>query len=147
MRPTWPQQTTRRFSTLMRTAMKLAASNFRRRRSPCDAGWNFRNPSVGQPGELLPLIGSYIPLPLTREVAEQVHDPRLSITNRYGSRARYEALVTDRAEQLVAICCARTFKPGRIAGGALETALDLLSLAASRMGADLSGTGMVSDSR
>jgi hypothetical protein len=64
-------------------------------------GWNFRNPSVGQPGELLPLIGSYIPLPLTRQAAEQIHDPRLSITDRYGSRARYEALVTDRAVQLV----------------------------------------------
>jgi hypothetical protein len=37
--------------------------------------------------------------------------------------------------------------PGRIAGGAVETALDPLSLAASRMGADLSGTGMVSDAR
>ena len=49
----------------------------------------------------MPLIGSYIPLPLTREAAEQIHDPRLSITDRYGSRARYEALVTDRAEQLV----------------------------------------------
>ncbi len=24
-------------------------------------GWNFRNPSIGQPGELLPLTGSYIP--------------------------------------------------------------------------------------
>jgi len=63
-------------------------------------GWNFRNPSVGQPGELLPLLGSYIRLPLTREIAEQNHDPRLSIAERYGSRARYEALVTDRAEQL-----------------------------------------------
>jgi hypothetical protein len=35
-------------------------------------GWNFRNPSVGQPGELSPLIGSYILLPVTREAAEQV---------------------------------------------------------------------------
>jgi hypothetical protein len=49
----------------------------------------------------LPLIRSYIPLPLTREAAEQIHDPRLSIADRYSSRARYEALVTDRAEKLV----------------------------------------------
>jgi hypothetical protein len=40
-------------------------------------------------------------LPPTRQAAEQIQDPRLAITDRYGSRARYEALVTDQAEQLV----------------------------------------------
>jgi hypothetical protein len=64
-------------------------------------GWNFRNSSIGQPAELLPLTGSYIPLPVTRAGREESHDPRLSIEERYGSKARYEAIVTDRASDLV----------------------------------------------
>jgi hypothetical protein len=64
-------------------------------------GWNFRHPSIGQPGEILPLAGSYIPLPLTRAAREANHDPRPSIEERYGNRARYQAIVTDRAEDLV----------------------------------------------
>jgi hypothetical protein len=64
-------------------------------------GWNFRHPAIGQPGEILPLAGSYIPLPLTRAAAEANHDPRLSVAERYGSRARYQAIVADRAEKLV----------------------------------------------
>ncbi len=63
-------------------------------------GWNFRSPSIGQPGELLPLTGSYIPFPVTRAAREATHDPRLSIEERYGSRTRYQALVTDRASAL-----------------------------------------------
>jgi alpha/beta hydrolase family protein len=64
-------------------------------------GWNFRQPSIGQPGELLPLTGSYIPLPATRAARERSGDPRPSIEERYGGRARYQALVTDRAGKLV----------------------------------------------
>jgi hypothetical protein len=64
-------------------------------------GWNFRNPAIGQPGEVLPLAGSYIPLPLTRAAREATRDPRPSIEERYGSRARYRAIATDRAEELV----------------------------------------------
>jgi hypothetical protein len=64
-------------------------------------GWNFRHPAIGQPGEVLPLAGSYIPLPLTRAAREAGGDPRPSIEERYGSRARYQAIVTDRAEKLV----------------------------------------------
>ncbi len=63
-------------------------------------GWNFRNPAIGQPGEILPLAGSYIPLPLTRAARETSGDPRLSIEERYGSRARYQAIVMDRAKKL-----------------------------------------------
>jgi hypothetical protein len=64
-------------------------------------GWNFRNPSIGQPGELLPLTGSYIPFPVTKMAREQARDPRLSIEERYGSRAQYQLLVTDAATRLV----------------------------------------------
>jgi Alpha/beta hydrolase domain len=63
-------------------------------------GWNFRNPTIGQPGELLPLTGSFIPFPVSKLDRDQAHDPRLSIEERYGSRARYQALVTDAATNL-----------------------------------------------
>jgi len=63
-------------------------------------GWNFRSPSIGQPAELLPLTGSYMPLPVTRAAREESHDPRFSIEERHGSRGRYQALVTDRASRL-----------------------------------------------
>jgi Alpha/beta hydrolase domain len=64
-------------------------------------GWNFRSPSIGQPTELLPLTGSYILLPVTKAAREAAQDPRFSIEERYGSRARYQALVTDRGSTLV----------------------------------------------
>jgi hypothetical protein len=63
-------------------------------------GWNFRNPSIGEPDDLLPLTGGYIPLPVTRAARERDHDPRLSMEERYGGRGRYQALVTDRAGHL-----------------------------------------------
>jgi len=64
-------------------------------------GWNFRSPKIGQPAELLPLTGSYVPFPVTRAAREAASDPRFSIEERYGDRARYQALVSDRAGNLV----------------------------------------------
>jgi hypothetical protein len=64
-------------------------------------GWNFRSPKIGQPTELLPLTGSYIPFSVTRAAREAAADPRFSIEERYGDRARYQALVSDRADNLV----------------------------------------------
>jgi len=64
-------------------------------------GWNFRNPSIGQPDELLPLTGSFIPFPATKSAREQSGDPRPSIEERYGTRAHYETLVRDAAARLV----------------------------------------------
>jgi hypothetical protein len=64
-------------------------------------GWNFRSPSIGQPEELLPLTGSFIPFPVTKAEREQGHDPRISIEERYGSRAQYERLVRDETTKLV----------------------------------------------
>jgi hypothetical protein len=63
-------------------------------------GWNFRNPSIGQPDELLPLTGSFIPFPVTQATREQTHDPRTSIEQRYRSRGHYHELVTDTATML-----------------------------------------------
>ncbi len=39
-------------------------------------GWNFRSPAIGQPEQLQPLTGSYIPFAVTRVAREQVGDPR-----------------------------------------------------------------------
>ena len=64
-------------------------------------GWNFRNASIGQPGELLPLTGSFIPLPVTKAARDAAHDPRRSIEERYESRERYQALAGDAAAKLV----------------------------------------------
>ena len=65
-------------------------------------GWNFRNPTIGQPGEILPLAGSYIPLAVTRAAREANHDPRPSIEERYPSRADYLRRVEEVANQLAA---------------------------------------------
>lgn len=64
-------------------------------------GWNFRSPSIGQPDELLPLTGSFLPFPMTKTAREEAHDPRRSIEERYESRERYQALVGDAAAKLV----------------------------------------------
>ena len=64
-------------------------------------GWNFRSPSIGQPDELLPLTGSFLPFPMTKTAQEEAHDPRRSIEERYESRERYQALVADAAAKLV----------------------------------------------
>jgi Alpha/beta hydrolase domain len=65
-------------------------------------GWNFRNPSIGEPDQLLPLTGSYIPFAATRAAREQAHDPRPSLEERYSDRATYEARVNAAATELVA---------------------------------------------
>jgi len=64
-------------------------------------GWNFRSPSIGQPDELLPLTGSFLPFPMTKTAREKAHDPRRSIEERYESREHYQALVADAAAKLV----------------------------------------------
>jgi hypothetical protein len=64
-------------------------------------GWNFRSPTIGAPGELLPLTGSYIPFAATRAVREENHDPRLSIEERYPGRALYLGLVKEAALKLI----------------------------------------------
>ncbi len=64
-------------------------------------GWNFRNPSIGEPDQLLPLTGSFIPFAPTKAAREAAHDPRPSIEERYGDRAQYETRVREAAAQLV----------------------------------------------
>jgi hypothetical protein len=64
-------------------------------------GWSFRSPAIGQPDELLPLTGSFIPFPVTKQDREKAIDPRPSIEERYQGRDQYRTLVTDAAMKLV----------------------------------------------
>jgi Alpha/beta hydrolase domain len=64
-------------------------------------GWSFRSPSIGQPDELLPLTGSFIPFPVTKQDREKTSDPRPSIEERYKGREQYRSLVTGAAMKLV----------------------------------------------
>ena len=64
-------------------------------------GWSFRSPSIGQPDELLPLTGSFIPFPVTTQDRQNTSDPRPSIEERYKGRDQYRSLVTDVAMKLV----------------------------------------------
>jgi hypothetical protein len=64
-------------------------------------GWNFRSQAAGAPTEIVPLTGTFLPFPLTRADADQNHDPRMSIQERYASRDAYLAKVREAAEKLV----------------------------------------------
>jgi hypothetical protein len=47
------------------------------------------------------MAGSYIPFAKTRADRDKDHDPRLSVAERYGSRAEYMQRVEDAAKKLV----------------------------------------------
>ena len=73
-------------------------------------GWNIRHPDIGGAGQVLStggasggtLRGSTIPFAATQEEREASGDPRLSIEERYASRAQYLELVKKAAERLIA---------------------------------------------
>lgn len=48
-------------------------------------GWNLRRAEVGAEGQLVSLMGSYIPLPRTKAERIAKADPRVSLEERYGS--------------------------------------------------------------
>jgi len=64
-------------------------------------GWNFRNQAIGAPTELMPFLGSSIPLSRTKADRNAVGDPRRSIGERYRSKEHYLTLIRDSAERLV----------------------------------------------
>ena len=66
-----------------------------------DTGWNFRKPSIGGTEQVFPLVGAYVPFAATKADRERTHDPRLSIEERYRSRADYLRLVRQAAAALV----------------------------------------------
>src|SRR3954464_3003732 len=53
------------------------------------AGWNYRDASIGAPDRLAGEIGSYIPFGRTRADRTRAADPRRSIEERYRSREEY----------------------------------------------------------
>jgi hypothetical protein len=65
------------------------------------AGWNYRDGSIGAPGRLAGEIGSYLPFPRTRAEREQRHDPRPSIEERYRNRDEYVGRYSAAALELV----------------------------------------------
>jgi hypothetical protein len=64
-------------------------------------GWNYRSEKIGAPSELSDMRGTYIPLPRTRAGRERAGDPRLSIEERYPSRAHYLGQLAEAALRLV----------------------------------------------
>lgn len=65
-------------------------------------GWQFRGERIGAQNTLIAMAGAYIPLPTTRAEREKTHDPRLSIVERYATRADYLKKVQDVATRLAA---------------------------------------------
>jgi hypothetical protein len=65
-------------------------------------GWNYRRPEIGAPDRLASEIGSYLPLPKTRADRERTGDGRLSIEERYASKAAYLDRIAAAARDLVA---------------------------------------------
>ena len=64
-------------------------------------GWNFRSTATGGTNQLVPLLGSYIPLAQTKAEREARHDPRPSIEERYTSRQQYLDAINKSAAALV----------------------------------------------
>jgi len=67
-------------------------------------GWNPRHPEQGAPGDLMQMMGSTLAFARTRAEREAGGDPRLSIEERYATRADYLRHVRERARSLVEAC-------------------------------------------
>jgi len=65
-------------------------------------GWNLRHADMGASDQLMSLMGATIPFPVTREAREAGGDPRLSIEERYPTKAEDLAQVRRAAQALVA---------------------------------------------
>jgi len=63
-------------------------------------GWQFRSANIGAPSTLIAMAGAYIELPKTKADRERTKDPRMSIAERYGSRAEYTKRVREAATRL-----------------------------------------------
>ena len=62
--------------------------------------WAFRSEQFGAPDTLIAMAGSYIPFAKTRADRDKSHDPRLSVEERYGTRAGYVRKVEEAANRL-----------------------------------------------
>ena len=64
-------------------------------------GWNFRSESIGNPGDIYQLLGSYIPYATTRARREAAADPRRSIEERYRGEEDYLQRIQAAAMELI----------------------------------------------
>ncbi|MEO8258817.1 MAG: alpha/beta hydrolase domain-containing protein [Acidobacteriota bacterium] len=64
-------------------------------------GWNFRDPSVGNPQDTYQLLGSYIPFAPTRVAQRASGDPRLSLEERYRGIDEYLQRIRRSAMDLI----------------------------------------------
>ena len=64
-------------------------------------GWNFRDPSVGNPGEIYQLLGSYIPFAPTRAARHASGDPRSPIEERYRNMDDYLQRIRSAVDELI----------------------------------------------
>ncbi len=64
-------------------------------------GWLFRPVSMGEPKELVPLQGAWIPFAATRGQREQRGDPRPALDERYAGKEAYLARVSEALQQLI----------------------------------------------
>jgi hypothetical protein len=65
-------------------------------------GWNTRHPETGGAGDLMSMNGSTLPFPLTQAERERSRDPRISIAERYPSKAAYVERVREVTRKLIA---------------------------------------------
>jgi hypothetical protein len=65
-------------------------------------GWNTRHAEIQQPEQIVPMSGSTVYFAPNPEVAAREGDPRLALSERYGSAEQYQQLVTEHADALVA---------------------------------------------
>ncbi len=63
-------------------------------------GWQFRSAAIGSPSTLVAMAGAFIQFPKTKAERERMKDPRLSIEERYASRAEYLARAREAATKL-----------------------------------------------
>jgi hypothetical protein len=64
-------------------------------------GWNFRDPSIGNPQDIYQLLGSYIPFPPTRAARQVTGDSRLSLEERYRGAEDYLQRIRSSAMDLI----------------------------------------------
>jgi len=62
--------------------------------------WAFRSEATGAPDTVVAMAGSFIPFPKTRAERSESHDPRLSVEERYTTRADYIQSVENAANRL-----------------------------------------------
>lgn len=63
-------------------------------------GWNLRSKAAGAENELVSLVGSYIPFPITEAERKSTEDPRGPLESRYGTMDRYLAQLEEKCREL-----------------------------------------------